>query len=154
MTTLREQIDTSLHLDDAFAFVADFANAMRWDPGVATSERIGDDALGVGARYRLGIRRRGRVVPMEYVVTAFEPRRRVVLSGSGSGVAAIDDIRFSQTDQGTRIDYTADIRLTGLLRLLAPFAGGSFRKIAQDAREGMQRTLDAMAAAQVGSLAR
>jgi carbon monoxide dehydrogenase subunit G len=148
---LREQIETALPLDEAFAFVGDFANAMHWDPGVATSERIGEGPVEIGARYRLGIRRGGRISPMEYRVTAYEPGRRVVLAGSGSGVAAVDEIRFAATEQGTRIDYTADIRLTGLLRLAAPFAGGAFRKIAHDARNGMQQKLDAMAAARAGS---
>lgn len=147
MAILREQIETSLPLEETFAFVGDFANAMHWDPGVSTSERIGEGPVAVGARYRLGIRRGGKVSPMEYQVTVYEPGHRVVLTGSGSGVAAVDDIRFASTEKGTRIDYTADIRLTGLLRLAAPFAGGTLRKIVQDGRDGMQRTLDRMAAA-------
>jgi carbon monoxide dehydrogenase subunit G len=146
MTRLHETIDTPLPIDDAFAFVADFANASQWDPGVATSERLDDGPVGAGARYRLGIRMRGRVAPMEYRITTFEPPRRVVLTGEGSNVSAVDDIRFEPTASGTRIDYSADIRLGGWLRLAAPFAGGAFRKIAADALGGMQAALDARAA--------
>lgn len=147
MATLRERIETTLPLDEAFAFVADFANAAHWDPGVDTSERTNPGPVGVGARYRLGVRMGGRVAPMDYEITTFEPSRRVVLTGSGSGVAAVDDIRFEATPIGTRIDYTADIRLRGPRRLLAPFAGGAFARIARDARDGMQRALDQRAAA-------
>ena len=146
MAILREQINTALPLDRAFAFIADFANAAQWDPGVATSERSGTGPVGVGARYRLGVRLRGKVSPMDYVITGFEPSRRVVVTGTGSGVEAVDDIRFEATETGTRIDYMADIRLKGLMRLAAPFAGGAFAKVARDARDGMQRTLDRMAA--------
>ena len=32
MTILRERIETSLPVAEAFEFVADFANAERWDP--------------------------------------------------------------------------------------------------------------------------
>ena len=145
MAILREQINTALPLDRAFSFVADFANSEKWDPGVATSERSGTGPVGIGARYRLGVRMRGKVSPMDYEITAFEPLRRVVLTGTGSGVEAVDDIRFEATETGTRIDYIADIRLTGLMRLAAPFAGGAFAKIARDARDGMQRTLDKLA---------
>jgi carbon monoxide dehydrogenase subunit G len=144
---LREQIDTTLPLDQAFAFVADFANADQWDPGVATSERTNDGPVGVGARYRLGVRMRGSVVPMDYEITILEPGRRVVLTGIGSGVEAVDDIRFQATDTGTRVDYVADIRLRGVLRLAAPFAGGAFAKIGRDARDGMQRALNQLATA-------
>jgi carbon monoxide dehydrogenase subunit G len=142
MAVLNEKIETTLALGDAFAFVADFANSQDWDPGVQTSERVNPGPVAIGARYRLGVRMGGRVSQMEYVVTTFEPLRRVVLTGSGSGVEAIDDIRFEATPQGTRIDYTADIRLRGLMRLAAPFAGGALARIARDARDGMQRALD------------
>lgn len=147
MAILRERIETALPLDDAFAFVADFANSAQWDPGVASAERTDAGPLGVGASYRLGIRRGGRVAPMDYQVTAFEPLRRVVLAGRGSGVDAEDEIVFEATPTGTRIDYTADIRLRGVMRLATPFAGGALARIARDARDGMQRELDRRAAA-------
>ena len=151
MTTLNEHIETPLPLDEAFAFVADFTNAKDWDPGVATSERLDPGPVAVGARYRLGVRMGGGVASMEYRDTALEPLRRVVLAGEGSGVSAVDDIRFEATPGGTRIDYTADIRLRGAKRLVAPFAGGAFAKIARQARDGMQRALDERAATRRGT---
>ena len=146
MAVLREQIESPIGIDAAFAFVADFANAEQWDPGVASSVRLDDGQVRVGARYRLGVRMGGRVARMEYEIIRLEAPNRVVLAGRGSGVHAVDDISFTATPSGTRIDYVADIRLHGLLRLLAPFAGGAFRRIAENARNGMQRTLDELAA--------
>jgi carbon monoxide dehydrogenase subunit G len=93
----------------------------------------------------------GRLAPMEYRVSALEPMRRVVLTGSGSGVSAIDEIRFERSGTGTHIDYTADIRLGGLLRLVQPFLGGPFRKIAKDALAGMQTTLSEMSASETAA---
>jgi carbon monoxide dehydrogenase subunit G len=151
MTRLHETIDTPLPIDDAFAFIADFANSQHWDPGVATSERIDEGPVGLGARYRLGIRMRGKVSPMEYRITAYEAPHRVVLTGEGSGVSAVDEIRFAPTPTGTHIDYTADIHLGGWMRLAEPFAGGAFRKIATDALGGMQRALDERAAAKAAA---
>ena len=146
MTTLNERIETRLPIEAAFAYVADFANSQEWDPGVASAERVDDGPVGVGARYRLGVHIGGRVAPMEYKITVFEPPHRVVLVGSGSGVSAVDDIRFQRAGTGTRIDYIADIRLGGLLRLVQPFLGGAFSKLAHNATGGMQRTLDQRAA--------
>ena len=82
--------------------------------------------MGPGARYRLGVRMRGRIAPMEYRITGFDAPRRVVLAGSGSGVRATDDITFHGCRDGTRIEYVAEIDLTGLMRLLEPFVGGAF----------------------------
>ncbi len=146
MTKLHERIETTLPIDEVFAFVADFANSSLWDPGVATSERIDAGPVDLGARYRLGIRMRGRVTPMEYRITTYEPPTRVVLSGEGSGVSAVDEIVFATTATGTAIDYTADIRLGGWMRLVQPFVGGTFQKIAKDALGGMQTALDERAA--------
>jgi len=145
MTLLREQIETTLPIDEAFAFVADFSNSAKWDPGVVSSVKVGEQGVGIGARYRLVVRMGGRTAPMEYVTTAWDPARRVVLKGSGSGVDAVDEIRFESVPGGTRIDYTADIRLRSWMRPLSPFAGGAFARIARDARDGMQRALDARA---------
>ena len=147
MARLHEQIETTLPIDEAFAFVADFANAARWDPGVASSERVGEGPVGPGARYRLNVRMGGRVAPMEYAITTFSPPNRVVLIGKGSNVDAVDDIRFEATPTGTRIDYLAEIDLRGWMRLAAPFAGGAFARIARDARDGMHRALEQRAAA-------
>jgi carbon monoxide dehydrogenase subunit G len=145
VTRLNEQIQTPLAMDAAFAYVADFANAVHWDPGVATSERVDAGPVGVGAHYRLGVRLGGRVAPMEYRISVFEPSRRVVLVGQGSGVSAVDEIRFTPAGTGTRIDYAADIRLGGVLRLIQPFIGRQFARIGRNALEGMRRTLDALA---------
>ena len=146
MTTLREQIETTLPLDATFAYVADFANAEEWDPGVATAQRLDAGPVGVGTRYRLGVRIGGRVAPMEYRISVFEPPTRVVLVGFGSGVSAVDDIRFEEVETRTRVDYTADITLDGARRLIQPFLGRAFATIGRNAADGMQRTLDARAA--------
>ena len=145
MAVLHEVVETPLALEEAFAFIADFANSERWDPGTASSVALDAHPPAVGSRYRLGVRMGNRVAPMEYRIVELEPDSRVVLRGSGSGVEATDDIRFERTDQGTRIDYRADIHLTGWLRLVAPLAGRAFAKIARDAREGMEGTLDGLA---------
>lgn len=145
MTTLRERIETTLPIDDTFAYVADFANAQTWDPGVATATRLDTGAVGLGSRFRLGVRLGGRVAPMDYRITVFEPPRRVVLVGSGSGVSAVDEIRFEPTETGTRVDYTADIRLGGVMRLVQPFLGRAFAALGRNAVDGMQRSLDARA---------
>ena len=136
---------TSLPFVVAFEFVADFANAQRWDPGVASSVRTNAGPVAVGARYHLGVRLGRRVVPMDYEVTAFEPSRRVVLAGRGRGIEAVDEIEFTATAGGTRIDYTADIRLVGLLRIAGPFAGGTLAGVARRARDGMRVELDQLA---------
>ena len=141
MTRLHEQIETALPLETSFDFVADFANADRWDPGVARSVRLDEGPLRLGSQFALDIRMGQRIAPMTYHVAALERPHRVVLVGAGSGVDAVDEIVFEPTASGTRIRYTADIRLRGLLRFAQPFLSGVFTRIGQNAAAGMRRTL-------------
>jgi hypothetical protein len=149
VTRLDERLVTDLPIEATFDFIADFANAQVWDPGVAWARRLepSDEPVGVGATYELGVRMAGRVAPMTYRIMTFERPKRVQLVGAGSGVDAVDDIRFARSAGGTSIDYTADIGLRGIRRLLQPFLGGTFAKIGRDAATGMADTLAAMARA-------
>ena len=101
-----------------------------------------------GPAIELGVRLGGRVAPMEYRISVFEPPARVVLVGDGSGVSAVDEIRFSPDGTGTLIDYTADIRLGGVAPARSSrSSAGRSRSSAEMRSTGMQRTLDARARA-------
>ena len=147
MKTLHQRIETTLSLDETFEYIADFANSQEWDPGVAIARRVGDGPVGPGSGYKLGVRMAGRIAPMEYRITTYDPPHRVVLAGRGTNVDAVDDIGFEATPEGTTVDYTADIRLVGLFRLVEPFLGRALERIGRDAADGMRRTLAQRAAA-------
>ncbi len=114
MTTLKEQVQTPLSRDAAFAYVADFARQAEWDPNTVSSRRIDDGELGVGARFALEVRMGRRSSVMEYRITEYAPPGRVVLIGEGSGIWTQDTITFTEVEHGTRVDYVADIRLGGI----------------------------------------
>ena len=141
MTVLRRTVDVTRSLDDTWAFLADFANAEKWDPGVASARQATSGAIAVGTRYDLDIVFNGRTMPMTYTVTAWEPKRRVVLEGIGSRIRATDEITFEATSSGTRIGYTADLRLPGPLRVFEPLLGKRFQTLADDAMAGLRRAL-------------
>ena len=153
MTTLIESMETPLGVDAAFAYVADFAQQADWDPNTVSSKRVDEGELGVGARFALDVKLGRRTAPMEYRITEFLPPSRVVLIGEGSGVWTEDTITFSETPTGTRVDYAAEIRLSGLLGLVQPLLGRAFDGIAKGAVEGMKRELDALAAASAATSA-
>jgi len=148
MTRIHERLETVLPIEAAFDYVADFANAEAWDPGTDWSRRTASEEgpVQAGSTFELGVKMGGRVAPMTYRITEFERPTRVVLVGEGSGVTSIDDIRFQRSGDETTVDYAADIRLGGLLRLVQPFLGGRFERIGKDAAAGMAATLGALAA--------
>jgi carbon monoxide dehydrogenase subunit G len=150
MPVLREIIEVDVPVDTAFAAVADFSTSERWDPGVAKARRVkpgaGVDA-GLGAEYALTVTFRGNASDMTYTTTAYDAPRRVVLEGVGPRIKAIDTIEFEPTDSGgTRIMYTADLRLIGAAKIAAPFLGGAFERLGNDAIAGMRSWLESGAA--------
>ncbi|MFM8944857.1 MAG: SRPBCC family protein [Actinomycetota bacterium] len=141
MTVLRRTVDVTKSLDETWAFLSDFASSAVWDPGVASARKATDGPIGVGTSYDLEVTFNGRTLPMTYTVTAWEPKRRVVLEGRGSTVRATDTITFEATASGTRIGYTADLRLPGVLRVMEPFMGKRFDALADAAMDGLRRSL-------------
>jgi carbon monoxide dehydrogenase subunit G len=57
-------------------------------------------------------------------------------------VTAVDDIRFEATGTGTRVRYSADLRLKGVLRVVEPFFKSRFDETIRSAIEGMERALE------------
>jgi carbon monoxide dehydrogenase subunit G len=147
MTRVTGQVTSPVDRETAFAYVADFARQAEWDPNTASSRRIDAGPIGVGARFALDVRLGRRRARMEYRITEFEPPARVVLVGEGSGVWSRDEITFTETGEGTRVDYVAEIELSGLLGFLQPLLGRAFAGIGRNAVAGMKRQLDALAAA-------
>jgi carbon monoxide dehydrogenase subunit G len=146
MTKLSEHLETALPRQEAFDYVADWGRQAEWDPNTVSSRRVGEGAPSIGARYALEVKMGPRTVPMEYRITELSPPERVVLVGEGSGVWSEDVITFSDTATGTRVDYQAEIRLSGLLGLMEPLLGRAFDGIAKGAVKGLKRELDARAA--------
>jgi hypothetical protein len=145
MTKLNETLETSLPREAAFAYIADWSRQAEWDPNTVSSKRIGEGTPQVGARYALEVKLGRKPVPMEYRITELEAPSRIALVGEGSGIRAEDVITFSETPSGTRVDYAADIELSGLLGLIQPLLGRAFDGVGKAAVAGMRRELDALA---------
>lgn len=141
MKQLREIIEVQAERGRAFRYVSDFSNIEQWDPGVIASEKLTPGPVGLGSRFRVVIRFGLSQSAMEYEVMHFDPPARIVLEGEGSAVHAVDEIVFTETADGVRIDYTADISLKGAAGIAEPFLGGVLERIGRNALTGLQRAL-------------
>ncbi|MFM8998483.1 MAG: SRPBCC family protein [Actinomycetota bacterium] len=141
MTLLRRTVDLPKPLEEAFAYLGDFSTTAAWDPGIDSAAKVTEGPIGVGTVFDLVARFNERVLPMSYTITEWEPNRRVVLEGSGSTVLATDEMVFEAIPGGTRLHYSADLRLRGLLRIFTPLMRARFERLADDAMAGLRRTL-------------
>ncbi len=129
--------------EETFEYLADFANAREWDPGVVEGENLTGRPIGPGSRFRLGSRFLGRRVALEYRIIAFEPPRRVVFQADQAAVCSTDEIRVVPVGAGTSVTYEADLRLMGPLgRLMDPLLGLAFRRIGDRAAVGLGNALN------------
>jgi len=137
-----KEIQVSAPQDEAFAYVADFANSADWDPGVATAKKVTEGPVREGTEFDLVALFRGKRHLFHYVVSEFEPERRLVLSGEGEKAGSVEEITFEPTGAGTRIRYVADIKLKGIARVAEPLLGRTMNRMADDALAGLKSVLD------------
>ncbi len=143
MARYRTTIQLKKSPEEVFEYLADFANAREWDPGVVEGENLTGQPLGPDSRFRLVARFLGRRVPLEYRISTFEPPRRVVFQADQAAVCSTDEIRVAAVGGGTSVTYDADLRLKGPLgRLMDPLLGLAFRRIGDRAAVGLGKALN------------
>ena len=140
----RKTIEVPCSPGEAFDYVSDFSHVAEWDPAVVESRALGDDSrIDVGSRFELIGLFRGNRQRFEYIVTELEEGRRISLLGDGEKARSRDEISVADVDGKTQITYEADISLKGVRRAAEPFLGRMFRRMGDDALEGLRRKLGA-----------
>lgn len=137
---IRRTIETTASPEAVHAYLSDFTNTNEWDPGTIETVRVTGDG-GVGTIYDNVSEFNGRRSQLRYEVVALEPGRRIELHGEGRSATSVDLMELEPTTGGTRLTYTADIRLKGILRLAEPFIRGAFTKLGDEAERGLREAL-------------
>lgn len=125
---------------DVFAYLSDFTTTTAWDPGTVRTDRISGDG-GVGTRYANTSRFNGRETSLTYEVIEYLPDSLIRLRGENATVVAVDTITVEAHDGGSRVTYDADFTFKGVAALAAPFLRGAFRRLGDEAEEGLRRAL-------------
>ena len=125
---------------EVFAYLSDFTSTTQWDPGTVLTERISGDG-GVGTRYSNTSKFNGRETSLVYEVLDVIPGERIRLRGENDTVTAIDTITVKSVFGETRVTYEADFTFKGIAAIAAPFLRGAFRRLGDEAEEGLRRAL-------------
>jgi carbon monoxide dehydrogenase subunit G len=141
MSRIQEARWTNRPIDAVFAYVSDFTTTAEYDPGVSSAVRIDDGPLGAGSEFSVDAVFMGRILPMRYRITHFDPPHRMDLRGEASTSTAEDCIVFVPKRGGTEITWTLDLQLTGISRLGQPFMGPIFRRLGRKALDGLAARL-------------
>lgn len=137
----RREIEVATAPEATFAYLSDFANAAEWDPGIVEARRLTPAPTAVGSRFEVIALFRGKRQRFEYVVTEYEEGVRVALRGEGEKALSDDVITVGAAEGGARVGYEADLRLKGVYRVAEPLLGSTFRRMGDDALDGLAARL-------------
>jgi len=117
MPSAQNTVTISRPVDQVFAFVTDGENAMRWRPAVLDVKRV--SGSGLGATFRQGVRGPGgRRIDADYVITAYEPGRRLAFRATAGPVRPEGEYVFEDLGGTTRLTFSMKAELGGWKRLL------------------------------------
>jgi hypothetical protein len=136
------RIESAFPQAEAFAYMADFANARLWDPSVSEARRVGEAPIGFGSVFDLVARFGGRDVPLRYQIVDYDAPRRVVLEAQPPGFVSRDTITVEPAENGSVVHYDATLAFGGLGRLLDPMMQRVFNGVGARATLGMQTALN------------
>lgn len=126
MFTVEQQITIDRPLADVFAYFADLKNTPRWRPEVLDVRDV-SGPLAEGTTFSEIVNFMGKKA-YTMRVTDFSPGQRVTIEAvTGPGALPIQSFRFESIGGGTRFSIRADVRTSGLFRLLEPLMPRMFR---------------------------
>ena len=142
MIHYRASIPSRHEAAKVFEYMADFANAVEWDPSVVESDRLSVGPPARGSRYHVLSRFMGRDVPLVYDVTEIDRPRRLVVRAKGGRFYSEDIIEVEPTTQGSILYYDATLSFPGLGRLAEPLFRLVFNRIGANAAAGLREHLN------------
>jgi carbon monoxide dehydrogenase subunit G len=127
---------------DVVAYLADFTNAVQWDPGTVRCERLDDGPVRPGARWHNVSKVLGRETDLDYELVTMDPDH-VVLRGRNRTATSTDDITVLPAADGTEVTYHAHIEFHGVAKLAEPLMQRVFENLGDETVEGIRRGLGA-----------
>ena len=109
-------------VSEVFAYWADLERASEWAAPVIERRKLTDGAVGVGTRFRAVDRFPGQRVEFDLEITAYEPDEHMSAVWS-KPMEGGWDATFTEIERGTRLTMQAEMRPSGLMRLLSPIMG-------------------------------
>jgi hypothetical protein len=141
MTSYATEIRSTLPPAQAFAYMADFANARFWDPSVASAQQQGAEPVGLGTAFDVTTRFARRSLELTYTIVEFEPPTRVVLQARRKFVSR-DTITVVPDGTGSLVRYEALLAFGPVGRLFDPVMQRVFNRIGEKAKAGLERELN------------
>jgi carbon monoxide dehydrogenase subunit G len=137
---IQRSVETPAAPAAVFAYLSDFTTTNEWDPGTVRTTLLSGDG-GAGTKYRNVSKFAGRETELTYEVIEHRPDSRYVIRGENKTVIARDTIDIEPAGTGSRVTYTADFEFRGVAKYAAPLLAPAFKKLGDEAEEGLRDAL-------------
>src|SRR4051812_5060558 len=141
MLTFVRDVTAQAPLHQVHEYLADFSRVNEWDPRASRARRVRGDG-GEGTEYECEVSFARRTVPMRYTVTRLVPGETIEWVGESPLVRAHDVIRLRPESGYTHVEYTTQYRYRRASWLLDRLLRRAISRLCDDARDGLQATLD------------
>lgn len=127
---------------DVFAFVADVRNDPQWHTDILEAQLTCGTSVANGTTFTTRFKPFMGLSEGTGVVTAYEPPRRFVVQERMGKFEPKTILIIEPDGSGSQITRRVEMEPAGLLRLVAPFMGGTMRKQAAGFLANLKRVLE------------
>ena len=115
-------------IEEAFGFLSNLENDIKWRSEWVETRNTSGGALGVGATFSLTDEFLGRRVPTNYEVIEYEPNRSAAWKTLSGPLPLTFRRTFERVAGGTRFTIKYDAELRGFFKLVMPLFAGSVKR--------------------------
>ncbi|MEU3642489.1 SRPBCC family protein [Lentzea sp. NPDC034063] len=144
MTTVSRTFTVEAPPQTAVPYLADFGNAVQWDPGTESCTRNDSGPVQVGANWHNTSKIAGVTTELTYTLEQLLDDR-IVLVGRNDTATSTETIEITPSGTGSSITYTNDLEFNGAAKLAAPLAKVVFEKLGNDTEKQMTEVLNGLA---------
>ncbi len=145
MTKVSRSFEVRVPPSVAIPYLADFSNAVEWDPGTQTCIRNDAGPVKVGSSWHNTSKLAGISTELTYTLEEMSDER-VVLVGRNDTATSTETIDVVPSGAGSQVTYTNDLEFNGAAKLAAPAAKLLFERVGNDVEQQLTEALNALAA--------
>ncbi len=143
MARIESSVLVSKSVEETFAFLNTPENHARFIPNMIEFNKTSSGAFGrVGTTIQGVLRFLGQKVELPYEIIEHEPNRKLAMKGTLGPVLFRDGYVLNPTANGTQIKFWLELTLTGLARIISPFAGLIGKIHAAETLTNLKRALE------------
>jgi uncharacterized protein YndB with AHSA1/START domain len=128
---------------EVFEFVSDLRNDPQWHTDILEARPAGEGTIGQGTTFAIRLKPFMGQSEGTVTVSEYEPPRRLVLRGQMGKIAPTIILTVDPQAEGSRFTRRVEVQPPGIMRLMAPFMGGMFRKRNAGFVANLKRVLEA-----------